>query len=40
VYNITNDWTNNDYVHEFGHEIPSYASGAGTSFKAGVTARF
>lgn len=40
VYNLTNDWTNNDYVHAFGREIPSYASGAGTSFKAGVTARF
>lgn len=40
VYNLTNDWTNNDYLHAFGREIPSYASGAGTSFKAGVTARF
>jgi iron complex outermembrane recepter protein len=40
VYNLTNDWTNNDYVHAFGREIPSYAAGAGTSFKAGVTARF
>ncbi len=40
IYNLTNDWTNNDYVHAFGREIPSYASGAGTSFKTGVTARF
>ena len=40
VYNLTNDWTNNDYVHAFGREIPSYASGAGTSYKLGVTARF
>lgn len=40
VYNLTNDWTNNDYVHAFGREIPSYAAGAGTSFKLGVTARF
>jgi iron complex outermembrane receptor protein len=40
VYNLTNDWTNNDYVHAFGREIPSYASGAGSSFKLGVTARF
>lgn len=40
VYNLTNDWTNNDYVHAFGREIPSYASGAGTSFKLGVTARY
>lgn len=39
VYNLTNDWTNNDYVHAFGREIPSYASGAGTSFKLGMTAR-
>jgi hypothetical protein len=39
VYNLTNDWTNNDYVHAFGREIPSYASGAGTSFKLGLTAR-
>lgn len=40
IYNLTNDWTNNDYVHAFGREIPSYAAGAGTSFKVGVTARF
>lgn len=40
VYNLTNDWTNNDYLHAFGRKIPSYAAGAGTSFKAGVTARF
>jgi iron complex outermembrane recepter protein len=40
VYNLTNDWTNNDYVRLFGRDIPSYAAGAGTSFKAGVTARF
>ncbi len=40
IYNLTNDWTNNDYVHAFGREIPSYASGAGTSYKLGVTARF
>ncbi len=40
VYNLTNDWTNNDYVHAFGREIPSYAAGAGTSYKLGVTARF
>jgi TonB-dependent receptor len=40
VYNLTNDYTNNDYLHAFGREIPSYASGPGMSFKAGVTARF
>jgi TonB-dependent receptor len=40
VYNLTNDFTNNDYVHAWGREIPSYASGPGTSFKLGVTARY
>jgi outer membrane receptor protein involved in Fe transport len=40
VYNLTNDWNNNDYVHAFGREIPSYAAGPGTSFRAGVTSRF
>jgi outer membrane receptor protein involved in Fe transport len=40
VYNLTNDWTNNDYIHAFDREIPSYAAGAGTSYKVGVTARF
>ncbi|MBI5382609.1 MAG: TonB-dependent receptor [Opitutae bacterium] len=40
VYNITNDFTNSDVIYAFGRRIPSYASGAGTSFKAGVTARF
>jgi len=39
IYNLTHDWTNNDYIHAFGREIPSYAAGAGTSFKLGVTAR-
>ena len=39
-YNLTNDWNNNDYLHAFDREIPSYAAGPGTSFKAGVTARF
>ena len=39
IYNLTNDWTNNDYLHAFGREIPSYAAGAGTSFKLGLTAR-
>ena len=39
IYNLTNDWTNNDYVHAFGREIPSYAAGAGTSFKLGLTTR-
>ena len=39
VYNLTNDFTNNDYLHAFGREIPSYASGPGTSFKFGLTAR-
>ncbi|MCX6956038.1 MAG: TonB-dependent receptor [Verrucomicrobia bacterium] len=39
VYNLTNDWTNSDYVHAFGREIPSYASGVGTSFKLGMTVR-
>ena len=40
VYNLTNDYTNNDYLHAFGREIPSYSAGPGMSFKAGVTARF
>lgn len=40
VYNLTNDFNNNDYLHAFGREIPSYAAGPGTSYKAGVTARF
>lgn len=39
IYNLTNDWTNNDYIHAFGREIPSYASGAGTSFKLGMNVR-
>jgi TonB-dependent receptor len=40
VYNLANDWNNNDYLHAFGREIPSYAAGPGTSFRAGVTSRF
>lgn len=40
VYNLTNDWNNNDYLHAFGREIPSYAAGPGTSFKLGMTTRF
>jgi TonB-dependent receptor len=40
VYNLTNAVTNNDFLHAWGHEIPSYASGPGTSFKLGVTARY
>lgn len=40
VYNLTNDYTNNDYLHAWGREIFSYSSGAGTSFKLGVTARY
>lgn len=39
IYNLTNDWTNNDYIHAFGREIPSYAAGAGTSFKLGMNVR-
>lgn len=40
VYNLTNAWTNSDYIKAFDREIPSYASGAGTAYKAGITARF
>ncbi len=40
VYNLTNDGTNNDYLHAFDREIPSYTAVVGTSFKLGVTARF
>ncbi len=40
VYNLTNDFNNTDYLHAWGREIPSYSAGPGTSFKAGVTARF
>ncbi|MEY4939877.1 MAG: hypothetical protein RIQ93_1612 [Verrucomicrobiota bacterium] len=39
VYNLTNDFTNNDYIHAFGRKIPSYAAGSGTSFKLGITSR-
>lgn len=40
VYNLTNDYGANDFIHAFDREIPSYASGSGTSFKLGVTGRF
>ncbi len=40
VYNLTRDDVANDFVHAFDREIPSYASGAGTTFKPGVTGRF
>jgi hypothetical protein len=40
VYNLSNDYTNNDYLHAWGREIFSYAAGAGTSFKLGATARY
>jgi iron complex outermembrane receptor protein len=40
VYNLTRDYGANDFAHILGREVPSYASGAGTSFKIGTTARF
>ncbi len=40
VYNLTNDYGANDWVHVFGREIPSYASGSGTAFRAGISGRF
>ena len=40
VYNLSNDYTNNDYLHAWGRETFSYAAGAGTSFKLGATARY
>ncbi len=40
VYNLTGDYTNNDYLHAWGREIPSYSAGPGTSYKFGITARY
>lgn len=40
VYNLTNDYGANDWVHLFGREVPSYASGSGTAFRAGISGRF
>jgi TonB-dependent receptor len=40
VYNLTRDYGANDYAHILGYEVPSYASGAGTSYKIGATTRF
>ena len=40
VYNLTKDFGANDYAHLLGREVPSYASGAGTSFKLGTTVRY
>ncbi len=40
LYNLTNDWTNNDCLHAFGREIPSCAAGTGTNFERGGTSRF
>ncbi len=40
VYNLTNDYTNNDYVHVFDRKLFTYAAGSGTSFKIGLSGRF
>lgn len=40
VYNLTRDYGANDFVHLFGREIPSYASGQGTSFRLGLRTTF
>ncbi|MBM3853148.1 MAG: TonB-dependent receptor [Verrucomicrobia bacterium] len=40
VYNLTRDYGANDFAHVLGYEVPSYASGAGTSYKLGLTSRF
>jgi len=40
VYNLTNDYTNNDYVHVYGRELFTYAAGSGTAYRLGFTARF
>ncbi|MBI5693130.1 MAG: TonB-dependent receptor [Verrucomicrobia bacterium] len=40
VYNLTRDYGANDFAHFLGYEVPSYASGAGTSYKLGLTTRF
>ena len=40
LYNLTNDYTNNDYVHVYGRELFTYAAGSGTAYRIGFTARF
>jgi hypothetical protein len=40
LYNLTNDYTNNDYVHVYDRELFTYAAGSGTAYRIGFTARF
>jgi iron complex outermembrane recepter protein len=40
LYNLSNDYTNNDYVHVYGRELFTYAAGSGTAYRIGFTARF
>ena len=40
LYNLTNDYTNNDYVHVYNREMFTYAAGSGSAVRLGLTARF
>jgi TonB-dependent receptor len=40
LYNLTDDYTNNDYVHVYDRELFTYAAGSGTAYRVGLTARF
>ena len=40
LYNLTNDYTNNDYVHVYNRELFTYAAGSGSALRLGFTARF
>jgi iron complex outermembrane receptor protein len=40
VYNLTNDYTNNDYVHVYDRKLFTYAAGSGSALRIGLTGRF
>ena len=40
LYNLTNDYTNNDYVHVYNRELFTYAAGSGSALRIGFTGRF
>ena len=40
LYNLTNDYTNNDYVHVFDRKLFTYAAGSGSALRIGFTGRF
>lgn len=40
LYNLTNDYTNNDYVHVYNREMFTYAAGSGSAVRLGLTTRF